>query len=203
MATSRLAMIAGVSLSVLIACGCAQTTGVPQMADTLQDAATAGGEVHISFNNGPDSGGARPFAEPGVALDDALAKAKAADGQDTQAGSAGYLMTGRDLYVTVNIGSTNPGLTSTATGTQTVNPNQQPEASIAAPVGVAPGGLVDQGATAGLGSGTVSSEKQSEIDQQLATLKAATSTLEKYLPFLDAFMGQEATGTPETQPVEE
>jgi hypothetical protein len=182
--------------------GCSQQTRTPQMADTQQDTAAQGGTAYVVFNNG--SGGGSPLV-PGIviadALDDAIARTKAADGQVSEAASGGYVLAGRDLYVTINMGATTPSQSSASTGTQTVNPNQQPEASTAADI--AAGGQVaaDQGATSGQGSGTVSSEKQSRLDQQIAEVQAAASKLEAFQALLEQFFGQEAEG--ETESVED
>jgi hypothetical protein len=197
----------GLAFLALVIClhfglGCAQDTRAPQMADTRQDTAAEGSTVYVIFNNGADGGG--PVA-PGIvpigdALDAAIATAHASDGQDSKAASGGYVLSGRDTYVTINTGSTTPSQASTSTGTQTVSPNQQPEASVAADI--AAGGTVaaDQGATSGQGSGTVSSEKQSQLDQQIADVKATADKLES---LLNRILGQQPTAEPETQPSEE
>jgi hypothetical protein len=181
--------------------GCQQVTKAPQAADTQQETAAQGSQVNIWFSNGTESGSPRsPSPIPSTeALDDAIAKAHGADGQDSQADSGGYVLAGRDVYVTINTGSTTPSQAASSTGTQTVSPKQQPEGSLATDIAAGQTVNADQAATSGQGPGTVSSEKQSQTEQRIVDLQAEVSRLGEMLKIALEALDAKA---PETQPAE-
>jgi len=177
---------------MLVFGGCAQSTHTPFAQQPVQDvltptsseqeSATQGSTVSIWVLNAPGRAGTP--ATPQTALGDGgiaplLAQIENAEGKADVAG-AGYAQSG--IHVTVTTGGTTPTQTGTATGTatataspvgtQTASPVQdvKPETGVAVPIAVAPGGIVDQAASASGGEGSAQLDKASTNDLRLAEL---------------------------------
>ncbi len=193
----------------LVGCqGCGQSTTAPvnQTNDqatttpttTEQDAATQGSQVNVWVINAPgkqslpDPGGVTLDSEDGV---DALIDSAKGDAGGSADGVGGrYAQAG--FSIVINTGSTTPSQTGTTTGTgtaaqnptttQTQSPTQENTGSV--PVGfAAPGGMVDQQATA-TGKGTTSdTSKTSENELRWQRLEAMADQLDGLLPILEQF----------------
>lgn len=178
-----------------------QSTPTPVATD--QSAATQGSTVNVWVVNAPgkstlpNTGGLEllPIGEPGLS---GLGTCDLADADNSATANsiatakAGYQQSG--ITVNITTGGTAPSLTGSATGapnvglTSNANTTQNPElrargeASVAMPVGIAaPGGMVDQQATA-TGRGTTSgTSKTSENELTYTQLKGQVDQLAKAL----------------------
>lgn len=170
-------------IGLALALGCAQNTETPQTqvptqqtetpTATNQDAATQGSQVYqyIYVVNSPTRGDAPNGGEFAIASEKgdvaSLASASGAGGGTIDTAHGRYTQGGISISAPITTGGTTPTLTGTTTGSatasqtpsqsQTVSPVQdiKPEISLSVNAAFAPGGMIDQLATA-VGRGSLS-----------------------------------------------
>jgi len=218
-ALSALLLAGCIALAMIANIGCAQQTETPisqpvgqdvtSPTRTDQDAATQGSQVFVYVINAPGVSGL-PKPDPlQINVDEGITSPTATvlpNGSTTASTDAGYTQQG--ITVNVTTGGSTPSLTGTTTATAsptqapsvypTVTPTQdvRPRTGITVPIAVAPGGIIDQAASAGAGEGNSTLDKQSTNELRRAELNALADKL-RDLPGLLELLGQ-VFGTPAT-----
>ncbi len=235
---SPLPVLALLCVLPLMLAGCNQDTRNPQDmragqyagSATNQDAATQGSQVYTYIINAPGRGSPYGVGASGVDMAGLLAGtdgggeavgdlASTGAGNGVTGPKAGYLQGGITLNITT--GGTAPSLTGTTTGSATQTPTQtstqyphqevRPETALSANAGLAPGGIVDQNATAANRGNADGSGKTSTNTLTVSQIKAAMDQLSKLsseqldalLPFLPPGMRDLLVVGPATQPASE
>ncbi len=198
---------------VILPVGCGQQTAAPveQVTEqaaitpstTEQEQAAQGSQVYVWVVNGPGSNGLPTAGMLDLKSDEALAligqaagatggSATGVQGRFAQAGFSINIGTGAGPGQTGTTTGTTSGTSQTPSASSTAYPTQHvaPELSFAVPIGVAaPGGLVDQQATATGRGQTGEAAKTSTNDQRLARLEAANANIDRTLAVIAELLG--------------